>query len=77
MKLIGIQTGVYEGNPWARINLTEPLNRDGCIGDNTISSKANYNYIITHMDDLQLYIGEEVRVIYDRFGKVQSIMLDS
>lgn len=75
MKLVGVRTGIYEGNKWARINVIEPFNTiQGCIGDNVLSLKADFNFCSSLLNQPDL-MGKEVRLYYDRFGKVQDMEL--
>ena len=76
MKLIGIVTGEYEGNRYAKMIFEEPMERDGCYGINAVISKTNFQYVVTEILPLwDQYNGQEVRVYYDRFGKVSEISL--
>lgn len=78
MRLIGVLTGVYEGNMFAKLIFTEPFTRANCYGDNAVLSKANYNYVATHIvPQVDLYMGKEVIVSYDRFGRVTEVRLDT
>lgn len=76
MKLIGLVTGEYEGNRYAKMIFTEEMERAGCYGTNAVISKANFQYVVTEILPMwDQYVGKEVRVYYDRFGKVSEISL--
>lgn len=79
MKLIGVVTGEFQGNKWAKVVLTEPMPvRAGAVGLNSIVSKAHYDYICNEiLPCFDLFANQEVRVFYDRFGKIQEIVLAS
>lgn len=77
MKLIGIATGVYEGNNYAKLIFTEPFNTGRGFGENAIISRADYNYVMLEVvPQAALLLGQPVRASYDRFGKCNSVVLD-
>lgn len=76
MKLVGLVTGEYEGNRYAKMIFTEKMERAGCYGINAVISKANFQYVVTEILPMwDQYEGQEVRAYYDRFGKVSEISL--
>lgn len=77
MQIIGVVCGEYEGNKWAKIITTEPVpDRPGCVGLNAVISKANYTFVHEELfPNYALYVGQEVALYYDRFGKVQSVKI--
>lgn len=78
MKLIGIVTGNYEGNMYAKLITTESFTgRDGCYGDNAVISKANYNFVVCEIiPNKDILLGEDVTLYYDRFGRVTNLTPD-
>lgn len=77
LKLIGIKTGEYEGNKYARLIFTEPFEGSQGIGENAIISKADYNFVYLHvLPQAALYLGQNVVAAYDRFGKCNDLRLD-
>lgn len=76
MKLIGAVVGEYNGNKYSKLVFLEPMYKAGTYGTNAVVSKAQYNYVISEIIPLwEQYEGQEVRVYYDRFGKVSEISL--
>ena len=77
MKLIGIVTGTYEGNNYAKLIFTEPLAPGKGLGENAVISKASYDYVMLEvMPQAALYLGHDVRAFYDRFGKCNGLAID-
>lgn len=77
MKLIGIVTGTYEGNNYAKLIFTEALAPGKGLGENAVISKANYDFVMLEvMPQAALYLGQDVRAYYDRFGKCNGLQLD-
>lgn len=77
MKLIGVATGVYEGNNYAKVIFTEPFNSGRGLGQNAIISKADYHFVqFKLMPQINLFLGSDVIASYDRFGKCNDIRLD-
>lgn len=77
MKLVGISTGTYEGNNYAKLIFTERFQQGRGIGENAIISKANYDFVMLEvMPQAALYLGKEVKAFYDRFGRCNSLALD-
>ena len=77
MVLIGIITGEYEGNSYAKLIAVEEFEgRAGCYGRNAVISKAQYKLVKDEiLPNKDLYLGSEVQLYYDRFGKVCNIAL--
>lgn len=76
MKFIGAFEGEYEGNKYARVICVEPFTSKNGHGENAVVSKINYNYFVEKiLPDIDLYLGAEVGLSYDRFGKVQTVTL--
>lgn len=77
MKLIGIVTGTYEGNNYAKLIFTEGIQTGKGLGENAIISKASYDFVMLEvMPQAALYLGQEVKAFYDRFGKCNALALD-
>lgn len=75
IKIIGVITGVYEGNNYAKVILTEPVTKTASVGLNAIVSKCNYLLALHLIEDWELYNDQDVEVNYDRFGKIQTLHL--
>lgn len=77
MKLIGIITGEYEGNSYAKLITTETFEgRAGCYGENAVISKAQFFLVQNEvLPNREIYLGCDVVLYYDRFGKVCDIKL--
>lgn len=76
-KLIGIRTGEYEGNKYARLIFTEPFDESQGLGENAVISKADYNFVLLHvLPQAAKYLGQNVIASYDRFGKCNDLRLD-
>ena len=77
MELIGILTGEYQGQRYAKVICTETFEgRAGCYGTNAVISKAKYDYVKSEIiPQIDLYIGSKVRLFYDQYGKVIEIKI--
>lgn len=77
MKLVGVTTGIYQGNNYAKMFFTEPIPRDKGFGEYAIADRANYNYVYYDvLPNLSTYLGHNVKVYYDRYNKISQIVLD-
>lgn len=75
IKIIGVITGVYEGNNYAKVILTEPITKAASAGLNAVVSKCNYLLALRLVEEWDLYQNQDVKVNYDRFGKIQDLDL--
>ena len=75
MTLKGIVSGEYQGHAYAKIFCLEKFQNPLGYGENAVVSKLNIEEYNRIKEDWDLYAGQEVYLVYNRFGRVDRVEL--